>query len=916
MFGVYGVAFRTPGTAPQETRVAPRPSDDASEAKTTPDANSGTTSGGKQSDAKPGGKAKGSGARKLLIVESPAKARTIGKFLGRDFFVKASMGHVRDIPTRGRGQNAFGIDFENDYQPTYAPIKGREKTIKELSDAVEKADAVYLAPDPDREGEAIAWHIKEALHLPEKSTHRVTFNAITKRAVRESIENPRGIDMNLVNAQQGRRVLDRIVGFSLSPFLWKKVTKGLSAGRVQSVAVRMVVEREREIRAFKPEEFWRITALLSPETNEEARFEAGLVEWEGEKFALGATAAGSEASATAIVTALEGADWTVREITEREQRSSAPPPFITSTLQQAASTQLRFNTSRTMRVAQQLYEGVEIEGAAVGLITYMRTDSFNIAPEALNDARRHIQQHYAPEYLPEKANVFRSRKGAQEAHEAIRPTSVTYTPERVKAFLSPEQQKLYELIWRRFVASQMSPAVYRTTTAKIEAGAGLFEAKGRRVVFEGYTALAPDFRRKRSKDEAKEKETDENGNGNGKDGDQELPKLAGDERLRCHDLTPSQHFTQPPPRYSEASLVRALEKEGIGRPSTYAPIIQTIQERGYVRQEKRRFHATQLGMAVTDILVQHFPQILDVSFTAGMEEKLDRVEEGEEDWVRLIDRFYKPFQERLDTAKEEAQPLKGQPAPGGETCPECGGEMVIRYSKSGAFLGCAGYPDCKGTIPLPGEGEGDADEDETPLPPCPACGAPLTKKRSRFGAFLGCSKYPDCKQTVPLDRSGKPANVPTIPEGERSCPTCGGGMQITSGRAGAWIHCPDPACAVVRTLREDGSTEAVDLPSGVTCEKCQSPMIVRVSRRGPFLACSAFPKCRNTHPIGGKAEGKKTTRKKRGKKKTAKKATTKKKTASKKTASKKTAKKTAKKTTARKKAGGATDEAGSAGDDE
>jgi DNA topoisomerase-1 len=907
MFGVYGVAFRTPGTAPQEIRVAQAPSDDtpdaaASEAETTPESGPRTTSDGGKSGASGGrksrgkGGAKGSGARKLLIVESPAKARTIGKFLGSDFFVKASMGHVRDIPTRGRGKNAFGIDFENGYQPTYAPIKGREKTIKELGEAVGKADAVYLAPDPDREGEAIAWHIKEALHLPEATTHRVTFNAITKRAVQESIENPRGIDMNLVNAQQGRRVLDRIVGFSLSPFLWKKVTKGLSAGRVQSVAVRMVVEREREIRAFNPEEFWRITALLSPDSDGEARFEAGLVEWTGERFGLGAEAAKTEASAAAVVDALEGADWTVRDITEREQRSSAPPPFITSTLQQAASTQLRFNTSRTMRVAQQLYEGVEIEGAAVGLITYMRTDSFNIAPEALNDARRYIGQHFAPEYLPEKANVVRSRKGAQEAHEAIRPTGVIYTPERVKAFLSPEQQKLYELIWRRFVASQMTPAVYRTTTAKISAGEGLFEAKGRRVVFDGYTALAPDFRRKKAKDDG-DAEKDSGENGTGKSGDQDLPKLSEAEALRCHELTPTQHFTQPPPRYSEASLVRALEKEGIGRPSTYAPIIQTIQERGYVRQEKRRFHATQLGMAVTDILVEHFPQILDLNFTAGMEEKLDRVEEGEEDWVRLIDRFYKPFQERLDTAKEEAEPLKGQPAPGGETCPECGGEMVIRYSKSGAFLGCSKYPDCKGTIPLPGEGEGDGEEDDVPLPPCPACGAAMTKKRSRFGVFLGCSKYPDCKQTIPLDRSGKPANIPTIPEGERTCPVCGGGMQVTSGRAGAWIHCPDPACAVVRVLKEDGTTEPVEVPTGVTCEKCQSPMIVRVSRRGPFLACSAFPKCRNTLPIGGRDEAK-TTTKKRGKKKTSKKKTTAKKTASKKTAKKKTSKTTKKQSSA------------------
>ncbi len=790
-------------------------------------------------------------ARNLLVVESPAKAKTIKKFLGSDFAIKASMGHVRDIPTKGRGKAAFGIDFENGYKPVYAPIKGREKVLKELATAAKKAECVYLAPDPDREGEAIAWHLKEALELPADKTRRVTFNSITKTAVREAMENPREINMDLVNAQQGRRVLDRIVGFSLSPFLWKKVAKGLSAGRVQSVAVRMVVEREKEIRAFEPKEFWRIMALVAPEgsTADRDRFQAGLVQWKGEKFELGAPAASTGESAKSIVAALEKEDFIVVEVNEREVKGRPSPAFITSTMQQTASSMLYFGTRKTMRIAQQLYEGVELGSAgATGLITYMRTDSTRIAPEALTEARDYISKNFAPEYLPEKAQVYSTKKGAQDAHEAIRPTSPGLTPEQVKPHLTPDQFKLYDLIWRRFIASQMSPAVFQTTTARIKAGDGLFEAKGRRVVFDGHTVMGLGQGGKKKK--KAEKDKDNNADENNKSEDQILPELAGDDRLDLHELSPTQHFTQPPPRYSEASLVRALEKEGIGRPSTYAPIVQTIQDRGYVRLEKRRFHATELGIAVTDMLVDNFGVIMDLKFTAGMETDLDRVEEGERDWVDLVDSFYKPFEERLDKAMQEAMALKGRPAPNGEKCPQCGSDMVIRYSQQGAFLGCSAYPDCKGTIHIPGEDAGSGGEegveDGEPVL-CPECGAKMVRKRSRFGEFMACSNYPECKKTRPIGRDGKIVELPKI---EMDCDKCGKPMTVKMSRRGPFLGCSGyPECRNTKSIDKNGKVIELPKVEGEVCDKCGAEMIVRLGRRGPFLACSAYPKCRNSKPI-------------------------------------------------------------------
>ncbi len=792
----------------------------------------------------------------LLIVESPAKAKTIKKFLGADFTVKASMGHVRDIPSRGRDRSDIGIDFQNHYQPYYVPIESREKVIKELRVAADKAAHVYLAPDPDREGEAIAWHLKEMLELPDDRVSRVTFNAITKSAVKEAMAHPAQVNMDLVNAQQGRRVLDRIVGYRLSPFLWKKVTKGLSAGRVQSVAVRLVAEREQEIQAFKTTEFWRIRAKLAADAKAGDEFQAELVGWKGGEFVLPGSdkkeprtpTAPDEATAKAIADALANVPYRVVDVIEREVKGRPSPPFITSSLQQAASNLLRLGAQRTMRIAQQLYEGVELEGGeSTGLITYMRTDSTRIAPEAIAEVREYIGANFAPPYLPEKPNFYSSRKDAQDAHEGIRPTSAYLTPDRVKAFLTPEQHRLYELIWRRFVASQLAPAEYRITTAKIEAGDGLFEAKGRRVLFDGHTAVSLAAAKKKKKEE--EGPADDTEGKEKQDEDQILPKLDKGQDLELKELLPTQHYTQPPVRFTEASLVRELEKEGIGRPSTYAPIVQTIQERGYVRQETRRFFATQLGLAVTGILKDNFPDIMNVKFTAQMESDLDKVEEGKVEWSNLVDRFYKPFEVRLKEAMESSQPLKGVPAPNGEKCPQCGADMMVRYSQRGAFLGCSRYPDCAGTRQLPGEDGSDAEGDDAALEGevCPECGSPMAKKRSRFGAFLACTGYPNCKCTRPIAKNGQVVKLPDV---KRDCEKCGKPMVVKSGKRGPFLACSGyPECRNTKHLDKDGNVVELPEVEGAICDKCGAPMVVRMSRRGPFLACSAYPKCRNAKPI-------------------------------------------------------------------
>jgi len=770
--------------------------------------------------------------KKLLIVESPAKAKTIKKILGKDFTVKASVGHIRDLKSSGRGKKALGIDLENNYKPDYIVIKGKEKTVQELLDAAAKADEVYLAPDPDREGEAIAWHLKEALNLKDEEAHRVTYSAITKKAVLQALENPRKIDMDRVNAQQGRRVLDRLVGFSLSPFLWKKVAKNLSAGRVQSVAVRIVVDREREIKAFIPEEFWKIKALVSPPEKKDHQFEAALVRWQGKKFELGNPAASNEESSAVVAEQVRNSSLEIIGIETREAKGRPSPPYITSTLQQGASTYLNYGTTKTMSVAQKLYEGMEIDGTTQGLITYMRTDSTRIAPEALEEVRSYIQKNFDPEYLPEKPQQYSTSKNAQDAHEAIRPSSVELTPEIVKPYLTRDQYRLYELIWRRFVASQMPPARYDITTITISSGEAELEAKGRIVRFKGHTILIPD-------DEKKEDSKY-----------QKLPDVKEKDSLDLDKLDVTQNFTKPPSRYSEASLVKALEKEGIGRPSTYAPIIKTISDRGYVRLENRSFHATELGMAVNDILVNNFEDIMDLKFTAGMENGLDEVEQGKTDWVSLIDNFYKPFDVKLEKALKDAEALKGRPWDGEERCPLCESTLVVRYSVNGAFLGCSSYPECKGLIPMPGEQSEEGNTDPAEVIPCPECGSNMIKKKSRFGKeFLACSRYPECKTTLSLDKEGKPVELPKI---ERTCDECGKPMEVKMGKRGPFLACTGyPECKNTMPIDKDGNVIILPKVEGVVCEKCGSPMEVKMSRRGPFLACTGFPKCRNAKPLPG-----------------------------------------------------------------
>jgi len=781
------------------------------------------------------GKAASGAVKKLLIVESPAKAKTIKKMLGRGYSVLASVGHIRDLESKGRGKKAFGIDLENGYEPRYTIIPGKKKTVEDLKAAAAKADEIYLAPDPDREGEAIAWHLKEALGLDDEQAKRVTYQAVTKKAVTEALEHPRPIDMNLVGAQKGRRVLDRIVGFTLSPFLWKKVAKNLSAGRVQSVAVRLIVEKERVIEAFVPREYWKIDAELHSPEGDATHFNAALTSWKGEKFALGGKYSSSEATAGEVESALEKADYIVDDVVSRESSGKPQPPFITSTLQQAASGQLRFGTRKTMQVAQKLYEGIELEGGAVGLITYMRTDSPRLDSEAVDEIRGWIGNKY-PDYLPESSRIYgaRPKNGVktQDAHEAIRPTSVELTPDSIKEHLSNEQYKLYELIWRRTVASQMKDARYAVTTITVKAADGVLEAKGRVTLFDGFTVLVP---------EAKKTKEDF----------QKLPALEASGKLHLDNLKSEQHWTKPPQRFTEASLVRALEKEGIGRPSTYAAIIQTIRDRGYVRLEKRAFYANELGMAVNDILLREFPNIMDYQFTAEMESNLDAVEEGRVDWHKLVDDFYKPFIKRVEEAIENAEALKGRKWEGEERCPVCGKELVLRYSRAGAFLGCSDYPECKGLMPLPGEGSDDGETDGEPVN-CPSCGKLMLLKSSRYGKFYACSGYPECKTTANLGADGKPVFLPDI---RMDCDECGTPMEIKSKKRGPVMVCPNPECKRELPVK-DGKPISLPRAKGARCEKCGSPMIVRLSRRGPFLACTGFPKCRNAKNLDALEAGK------------------------------------------------------------
>jgi DNA topoisomerase-1 len=776
--------------------------------------------------------------KSLVIVESPAKARTINKYLGPNFEVAASKGHVRDLP-----KSRFGIDIAAGWKPTYRNLDDRKEVLASLKKLAAKVDTVYLAPDPDREGEAIAWHLKEALGLKDDKTRRVTFNEITKRAIQDAFTNPGSIDMERVQAQEARRFLDRVVGYRLSPLLSRKLARHLSAGRVQSVAVRLIVDREREIQNFKPEEYWKITALLTPDaavrkggkprpskkTSDvkegaeektsplpdvpEGAFLAELAEWAGKKFE-----AHNEAETSSIVKALEKAAYQVTKIEQKDRNERPSPPFTTSTLQQQASNRLGYSAKRTMMIAQRLYEGVELgsEGA-VGLITYMRTDSTRVADDALKACRELIGKQFGPPYLPAEPNRYTSGKSAQEAHEAIRPTDLSHTPERVKALLPADQYKLYALIYQRFVASQMTPAIFAVTNVEVTAAEGLFKAQGRTLKFDGYRKVLPP---------------------RGKQEDALLPALGQGQPLYCLDLVPTQHFTQPPPRYNEASLVKTLEKEGIGRPSTYAAIISKIQERGYVESKERRFYATEIGMIVTDLLVMHFPKVMDLKFTSHMEEELDLIEEHKAKRDDVLTEFYEPFQQALQVAETKLME-------DAEKCPQCGKPLQERFSKAGKFFGCSGYPECKYI---------KRNDDKGPREPavetehkCPTCGKPMMQRVGARGPFLGCSGYPECRTTMNFDKEGKPvlASKPT----EHLCDKCGKPMVLRESYRGPFLACTGyPKCRNAKDVDAQGNpVKPVD--TGIQCEKCGSPMAVKRGPRGPFLGCSAYPKCRSTKPV-------------------------------------------------------------------
>jgi DNA topoisomerase-1 len=782
----------------------------------------------------------------LVIVESPAKARTINKYLGADFEVVASKGHVRDLP-----KSRFGIDIEGGWVPTYRPLPDRKDVLDALKKQAARADLVYLAPDPDREGEAIAWHLKEALGLPEDRIRRVTFNEITKGAVQKAFAGAGTINMDLVAAQEARRFLDRVVGYKLSPLLSRKYAEKLSAGRVQSVAVRLIVEREREIQAFKPEEFWKVTATLRPEALRqggaapavaplqvvrakakkarvkagaddadkppplpEGTFRAELAEWDGQKFK-----ASAEPQAMAVVEALHGARYAVSKVTHRDRQEKAPPPFTTSTLQQQASLRLHFSASRTMRTAQQLYEGVELGGeGSIALITYMRTDSTRIAEDAIAACREHIRARHGAAYLPEQPLRYAASKDAQGAHEAIRPTDLTYTPERVAPYLSSEQLRLYALIYHRFVACQMKPAVFAITDVEVTAAKGLFKTQGKTLKFDGYRReLAP-----------------------GKQEDVLLPALHDRDPLDLLALVPSQHFTEPPPRYNEASLVKMLEKEGIGRPSTYASIIRTIQEREYVEQKERRFYATEKGMKVTDELVKNFPKVMDLKFTRGMEEELDQIETRQYQRNQVLEDFYGPFVQDLKAAEQTM-------LADAEKCPLCKAPLQERFSKFGKFFGCSNYPECKY---IKKRGTDEASAREAPQPPkptgvnCPNCGREMVQRMGRRGPFLGCSGYPECKTTMNLDPEGKPvlSSRPT----EHACDKCGSPMVLRDGPRGPFLACSAyPKCKFALDADAEGNPiRPVD--TGIACEKCGRSMVIKRGPRGPFLGCSGYPSCRST----------------------------------------------------------------------
>jgi DNA topoisomerase I len=746
----------------------------------------------------------------LVIVESPAKAKTIKKYLGAGYTVKASVGHVKDLPKK-----KMGIDIEHGFQPEYVVIDGKKKVLAEILEAARHADRVLLAPDPDREGEAIAWHIAEEVRPANPNIQRVLFNEITKKAINEAIGKPMALDVKKFESQQARRVLDRLVGYQISPVLWTKVRRGLSAGRVQSVAVRLVVEREQEITAFRPEEYWTVEALVEGESP--PPFTTKVSKLDGKKVELT-----NEGGAREVVDIIKSASLKVSSVERKERRKNAPPPFITSKLQQEASSKLRFSPKRTMGLAQRLYEGVEVgDDGLVGLITYMRTDSTRISDDAVGETRAFIGERYGANFLPAEPVVYKSKKGAQDAHEAIRPTSLKYDPETVRVAWaggkgggrdereSDDLLRLYTLIWNRFVACQMVAAVFDQTSIDIAAGRVELRASGQVMKFPGFLSVYAET----VEDAANEDETGA-----------ALPDLHEGEAIRLIETKPEQHFTQPPPRFSEATLVKELEEKGIGRPSTYAAILSTVQDRGYVEKKEGRLHPTELGVMVNGLLVKSFPDIVSTDFTAQMEEQLDQVEDGTADWVKLLEGFYKPFKLDLEKAKVEMRDIKREEKATDQVCEKCGKPMVIKWGRNGHFLACSGYPDCRNTKEFTQNADGSLTIVSTTRPSdqiCPTCGSPMVIRRGRFGEFLACSRYPECKTTSPLS-----LGVDCPKEG------CGGYLTEKRSRRGKIFF----GCSNYSKTQCD--FVSWDRPLPQPCPKCGAKFVVqKVSKAGTRIRC-------------------------------------------------------------------------------
>jgi DNA topoisomerase I len=780
-------------------------------------------------------------SKNLVIVESPAKAKTINKYLGQDYTVLASIGHIKDLPAKD-----LGVDVENNFEPTYEVIpdtkkRNNKKIVSDLKKAAKASEAIYLAADPDREGEAICQHLAEEIvpKKPVKPVYRVMFNEITKNAIKDAFKEPKQVNKNLVDAQQARRILDRLVGYKVSPILWKTIGGKLSAGRVQTVAVRLVVEREREIENFVQTEYWTILANLAAKLP--PKFDSRLYKIEDKTVKVGKfdedlkaseVHIRTEADATSIVTEAEQQQFIVDSVTTKERKRNATPPFITSKLQQEAARKFSFSVKKTMATAQKLYEGVELgsEGA-VGLITYMRTDSTRVSDAALTEAREYIGGNYGLNYVPEKPNFYRSKKGAQDAHEAIRPTDVSRTPESLQNFLGPDELKLYRLIWQRFVASQMTPAVFDQTTIDIRAGRFTFRATGSVQKFDGFLKVYQEGR-----DEKPAEGEDE-------DEERSLPLVEKGEDLKLNAITPEQHFTEPPPRYSEATLVKALEEKGIGRPSTYAAIMTTIQDREYVEKIEGRFHPTPLGTTVNDLLVASFDDIFNTAYTARMEEELDEIEDGKLDWRDALQEFYGKFAKDLENAAESIKNKKRMEIPTDEICEKCGAGMVIKFGRFGQFLACANYPECQNTREVGSkrsgasgeqgaEGDGAAEKAEE-VPACELCGREMALKKGRFGSFYGCTGYPECKNIRKIAKGDQKPAPPPVPLDE-TCPKDGAQLVRRQGRFGEFISCSNyPKCDYVK--RET---------LGIKCPTDGGEIVVKKSRRGKvFYGCANYPKC-------------------------------------------------------------------------